>query len=353
MILLRGGRDYPQSVGEFLSWFDTDADCRDYLAWLRWPDGFVCDKCGHVGGWQLADSRWRCARCLHRTSVTAGTIFDKTRTPLTVWFQAVWSFSTSKDGISALGLQRTLQIGSYQTAWAMVHRLRSVLIRPGRELLSGQVEVDETYIGGQEPGLAGGRAKGKKALVAVAVEVTQPKGFGRCRMRIIPDGSAATLHAFIVDNVASETTVITDGWSGYLGIDKVGYHHDRRSQRAAKALGEDIGLLLPGVHRIAALAKRWLLSTHQGAVDTEHLDEYLDEFCFRFNRRTSRSRGLVFLRVLQLAVGHDPVRYRQLIKRPRQRPVPPRPPGATGHPPSIDRPHADRPWRRAHQPKSV
>ena len=353
MILLRGGRDYPRSVGEFLSWFDTDADCRDYLAWLRWPDGFVCDKCGHVGGWQLGDSRWRCARCLHRTSVTAGTIFDKTRTPLTVWFQAVWSFATPKDGISALGLQRTLQIGSYQTAWAMLHRLRSVLIRPGRELLSGQVEVDETYIGGQEPGLAGGRAKGKKALVAVAVELTQPKGFGRCRMRIIPDGSAATLHSFIADNVAPETTVITDGWSGYLGIDKVGYHHDRRSQRAARALGEDIGLLLPGVHRVAALAKRWLLSTHQGAVDTEHLDEYLDEFCFRFNRRTSRSRGLVFLRVLQLAVGHDPVRYQQLIKRPRPRPVPPRPPAATGHPPSIDRPHTDRPWRRAHQPKSI
>ena len=208
---MRGGRDYPRSVGEFLSWFDTDADCRDYLAWLRWPDGFVCNKCGHVGGWQMADSRWKCARCLHRTSVTAGTIFDKTRTPLTVWFQAAWSFATPKDGISALGLQRTLQIGSYQTAWAMLHRLRSVLIRPGRELLSGQVEVDETYIGGQEPGLAGGRAKGKKALVAVAVELTQPKGFGRCRMRIIPDGSAATLHSFIADNVAPETTVIADG----------------------------------------------------------------------------------------------------------------------------------------------
>ena len=346
---MRGGRDYPRSVGEFLSWFDTDADCRVYLAWLRWPDGFVCNKCGHVGGWQMADSRWKCARCLHRTSVTAGTIFDKTRTPLTVWFQAAWSFATPKDGISALGLQRTLQIGSYQTAWAMLHRLRSVLIRPGRELLSGQVEVDETYIGGQEPGLAGGRAKGKKALVAVAVELTQPKGFGRCRMRIIPDGSAATLHSFIADNVAPETTVITDGWTGYLGIDQVGYPHDRRSQRAARALGEDIGLLLPGVHRVAALAKRWLLSTHQGAVDTEHLDEYLDEFCFRFNRRTSRSRGLVFLRVLQLAVGHDPVRYQQLIKRPRPRQVPPRPPRATGHPPSIDRPRAERPWRHPDQ----
>ena len=248
-----------------------------------------------------------------------------------------------KDGISALGLQRTLQIGSYQSAWAMLHRLRSVLIRPGRELLSGQVEVDETYIGGEEAGLAGGRAKGKKALVVVAVEVKPPKGFGRCRMRVIPDGSASTLHTFITDNVVPGSTVITDGWSSYLGIDKVGYPHDRRSQRAAKALGEDIAKLLPGVHRIASLAKRWLLSTHQGAVGIEHLPGYLDEFCFRFNRRRSRSRGLVFLRVLQLAVGHDPVRYQQLIKRHQSRKAPPRPPGTTGHPPSIDRPRATRP----------
>ncbi len=352
MIPLRGGRDYPRSVGEFLAWFATDAACRDYLEWLRWPEGFVCDECGHVGGWRVADGRWKCARCSHRTSVTAGTIFDRTRTPLTVWFQAVWSFATAKDGISALGLQRAVEIGSYQTAWAMLHRLRSVLVRPGRELLSGTVEVDETYIGGEEPGLAGGRAKGKKALVVVAVEVKDPKGFGRCRMRIIPDASAPTLRTFIVDTVASGTTVVTDGWNGYLGIDKTGYVHDRRSQRAAKALGQDPGKLLPGVHRVALLVKRWLASTHQGAVDTEHLAGYLDEFCFRFNRRTSRSRGLVFLRVLQLAVAHDPVRYRQLIKRPRPRPVPPRPPGATGHPPSIDRPRADRPWRRPHQHKS-
>ncbi len=203
----------------------------------------------------------------------------------------------------------------------MLHRLRSVLIRPGRELLSGQVEVDETYIGGEEAGLAGGRAKGKKALVAVAVEVMSPSGVGRCRMRVIPDGSARTLHLFITDNIAAGSTVITDGWSGYLGIDKAGYTHDRRSQRAAKALGEDIDKLLPGVHRVASLAKRWLLSTHQGAVDSSHLARYLDEFCFRFNRRRSRSRGLLFLRVLQLAVGHEPVRYRQLIAHPKPRSV--------------------------------
>lgn len=227
----------------------------------------------------------------------------------------------------------------------MLHRLRQVLTRPGRELLGGTVEVDETYIGGEEPGLVGGRAKGKKLLVAVAVEVTEPRGYGRCRMRIIPDAAAATLHGFITENVAPGATVITDGWNGYLGIERLGYQHDRRSQRAAKARGEDAGKLLPGVHRVASLVKRWLLSTHQGAVATAHLDEYLQEFCFRFNRRASRSRGLLFPRVLQLAIGQDPVRYRDLVADPQPKKVRPNLPGARGHPPSLDRPRAARPWR--------
>jgi len=344
--------DYPRSIGEFQAWFSTDADCLDYLEWLRWPDGFVCPECGHPGGWRLGDGRLMCAACSHRTSVTAGTIFDRTRTPLTVWFTACWSFATAKDGISALSLQRTLEIGSYQTAWAMLHRLRSTLVRPGRDRLSGTVEVDETYIGGEEPGLSGGRAKGKKALVGVAVELRAPKGLGRCRMGILTDGSSASLHPFVADHVEPGTTVVTDAWQGYHGISKFGYVHDRRSQRAARARGEDTGELLPGVHRVASLAKRWLLSTHQGAVDREHLESYLDEFVFRFNRRNSRSRGLVFRRVLELAVDHDPVRYRHLIARPRPRIEPPKPPGATGHPPSLDRPPSNRPWRPAELPSS-
>ena len=345
MIALRSGRDYPGSVGELLAWFSSDSDCRDYLEWLRWPDGFVCAKCGHSGGWQLGDGRFMCAGCSHRISVTAGTIFDRTRTPLTVWFNACWAFAPAKDGISALSLQRTVEIGSYQTAWAMLHRLRSVLVRPGRERLSGVVEVDETFIGGEEAGLAGGRAKGKKALVCVAVEVKSPKGFGRARMAVIEDASAATLRQFLVDHVEIGSTVITDGWMGYVGINKIGYVHDRRSQRAAKGRGDDPAKLLPGVHRVASLAKRWLLSTHQGAVDRAHLPSYLNEFVFRFNRRASRSRGLLFIRVLELAVGHDPVRYRQLISQSRPRATAPVPPGQTGHPPSLERLRPDRPWR--------
>jgi ISXO2-like transposase domain len=180
-----------------------------------------------------------CSGCGDRTSVTAGTIFDRTRTPLTVWFHACWLFATGKDGISALSLQRTLEIGSYQTAWAMLHRLRSVLVRPGRDRLAGTVEVDETYIGGEEPGLRGGRARGKKVLTGIAVEVREPKGLGRCRMAPLADASAASLHAFVTDHVEPGAAVITDGWAGYAGLERLGYVHDRRSQRAARTLGED------------------------------------------------------------------------------------------------------------------
>ena len=247
--------------------------------------------------------------------------------------------------MSALSLQRLLEIGSYQTAWAMLHRLRSVLVRPGRDRLTGMVEVDEAYIGGEEPGLRGGRARGKKVLVGVAVEVKEPRGMGRCRMAPLADASAGSLHAFVTNHVEPGARVITDGWAGYRGLDERGYVHDRRSQRAARASGDDPGELMPAVHRVISLAKRWLLGTHQGSVEAAHLPSYLDEFVFRFNRRTSRSRGLVFYRVLELAVAHEPVRYRDLIARKRPRVVPPGPPQPGGHPPSLERPPANRPWR--------
>ncbi len=279
--------------------------------------------------------------------MTAGTIFDRTRTPLTVWFMACWLFATQKDGVSAQSLQRALDISSYQTAWAMLHRLRSVLVRPGRERLTGTVEVDETFIGGEEPDLRGGRAKGKKSLVGIAVEVAEPKGLGRCRMAILTDASAASLHPFVTAHVESGAKVITDAWQGYSGINELGYTRDRRSQRAARLRGEDGYGLLPGVHRVASLAKRWLLGTHQGSVDDAHLQSYLDEFVFRFNRRTSRSCGLVFHRVLELAVGHEPVRYSDLILNPKSKANPPDAPGGRGHPPTLDRPRANRPWRAA------
>ena len=338
------GAHFPRSLGEFQAWFSTDADCLDYLLWLRWPAGFVCPRCAHARAWELADGRYECSECGQRTSVTAGTIFDRTRTPLTVWFMACWLFASQKDGISALSLKRSLEIGSYQTAWAMLHRLRSVLVRPGRERLHGAVEVDETFIGGEEPGLRGGRAKGKKVLVGVAVERLETRGFGRCRMAPLADASADSLRGFLTDHVQEGARVITDGWRSYPRATAELYVHERLvgsgSAESAK--------LLPGVHTVASLAKRWLLGTHQGAVDDAHLASYLNEFVFRFNRRRSRSRGLVFYRVLELAVAHDPVRYRDLIASPRPGTRPQHPPPATrGRPASLERPPANRPWRTA------
>lgn len=336
------GAHYPASTGEFMAWFPTDTDCLDYLEWLRWPGGFVCPDCGHGRGWQLADARFMCGGCGSRTSVTAGTIFDRTRTPLTLWFTACWRFATQKDGVSALSLKRSLDIGSYQTAWAMLHRLRSVLVRPGRARLLGMVEVDETYIGGEEPGLRGGRAKGKKSLVGIAVERREPKGFGRCRMALLADASTDSLRAFLADHVEEGSTVITDGWQPYRQAIAGSYTHKR-----LVVPGPQASRLLPGVHRVASLAKRWLLGTHQGSVDEAHLASYLNEFVFRFNRRSSRSRGLVFYRVLELAMAHEPVRYRELVLHPQPKVSPPRPPGTRGHPASLERPPANRPWRAA------
>lgn len=208
------------------------------------------------------------------------------------------------------------------------------------------VEVDETYIGGKESGLSGGRAKGKKILTGIAIEILEPKGFGRGRMVPVADASAKSLHAFVKANVEPGTTVITDAWQGYQGIEQYGYIHDSRSQRAASARGEDPGELLPGVHRIASLAKRWLMGTHQGAVDSAHLPSYLDEFVFRFNRRRSRSRGMLFYRILERAVAHGPVRDQDLVMNQRPKAVPPKPPRQRGHPPSLERSSPGRPWRQ-------
>jgi transposase-like protein len=264
--------------------------------------------------------------------------------PLRFGFRFVGTLLPEKTGSRRLSLKRTLEIGSYQTVWAILHRLRSVLIRPDRERLCGKVEVDETYIGGKESGLSGGRAKGKKILTCIAIEILEPKGFGRCRMAPVADASSESLYSFVLGNVEPGATVITD--EGYQGLEKNGYIHDRRSQRAASARGEDPGELLPGAHRIASLAKRWLLGTHQGAVDSAHLPSYLDEFVFRFNRRHSRSRGMLFYRVLELAVAHGPVRYQDLVMSQSPKVVPPKPPRQRGHPPSLARPSPSRPWRQ-------
>jgi hypothetical protein len=237
--------------------------------------------------------------------VIAGTLFDRTRTPLTQWFAAAWHVCSTKNGASALGLQKLLGLGSYETAWTWLHKLRRAMVIPGRDLLSGEVEVDETYVGGEEPGLRGGRAKGKKVLVAVAVEC-RGTGSGRLRLGRLPDVSAPSLQAFITANILPGAVVVSDGWQGYAPIAKAGYGHRRISIRAST---QNASQLLPRVHRVAALLKRWLLATHQGAVQPGQLDYYLDEFTFRFNRRNSRARGLLFYRLLHQAMYTSPQPY--------------------------------------------
>lgn len=218
-------------------------------------------------------------------------------------------------------------------------------MRPGRERLVGTVEVDETYIGGRDPGVGRGKGRGDKVLTGIAVEIKEPRGYGRCRLAPLADASAASLRAFVSDHVEPGATVITDGWKAYLGLDRCGYTHEARSQRAARLRGdEQAAAMLPAVHRVASLAKRWILGTHQGAIDHAHLHDYLNEFVFRFNRRHSRSRGMVFYRVLELAVRHTPVRYADITAGHRPRKTPPTPPSSRGTPARLDRKAAGRPW---------
>jgi len=340
----RAGVHYPGNYAEMLAWFSDDAACRDYLDWLRWPAGFSCPSCGCGASWEVRRAERRCTRCRRKVSRTAGSIFQDTRTPLTVWFAAAWQLTTQKNGISALGLKRVLGLGSYQTAWAMLHRYRRAMIRPGRERLIGDVEVDESSFGGVRPGKRGRGAAGK-VLVAIAVERRSPKGFGRTRMQIIPDATAAILRGFLVENVEPGATVISDGLGSYPGACSEDYRHQPFNVHAS---GLPAHVPLPAVHRVASLAKRWLLGTHQGAVEGDHLQAYLNEFCFRFNRRYSRARGMLFYRLMQLAVGASPLTYRDLVVHPRpKRCRPTAPTGPRPLPASLASPPADRPWRKA------
>lgn len=309
-----GGVDYPRTLQEFEEWFSTEEACIEYLRRLRWPEGFRCPGCGSGKAWLTGRGLLRCSACERQTSATAGTIFEGTRKPLRMWFQAMWYVTSQKFGGNALGLKRVIGFGSYQTAWAWLHKMRHAMVRPGRERLSGHVEVDETYVGGEEEGVHG-RETYKKAIVAIAIEVRSPKGFGRVRLRRVPNVSAASLTPFVCDMIVPGTIVRTDGWHGYDRIHKHGYTRDKVVLADS---GDPAHVAMPGVHRIASLLKRWLLGTHQGAVSNKHLDYYLDEYTFRFNRRGSRVRGLLFYRLVQQAVQVDPVSYRQIVEGRRE-----------------------------------
>ncbi len=288
--------DYPRTLMEFEKQFASEKACRAYLIELRWPNGFQCPRCHERKMWSMSRGLYLCSKCRCQTSVLSGTLFEGTRKPLQLWFRAMWYITNQKSGVSALGLQRILGFGSYRTAWKWLHKLRRAMVRPNRERLSGIVEVDETYLGGEKPGKRGRGAAGK-ALVVVAAEV---KGdhIGRIRLRRVSDASAVSLGSAVKKAVKPSSIVRTDDWRGYATLKQMGYRHEIVRENAE--VGSN---LLPKVNRVVALLKRWLLGVHQGAVGYSYLNYYLDEFTFRFNRCTSQWRGKLFYRLMQQAVG--------------------------------------------------
>src|SRR5208282_3633260 len=266
------GTDYPRTFHEMDQWFRTDATCRDYVRRLRWPNGFVCAECGAAGEpWTMSRDRFRCRACEWETTLTAGTVLQDTRKPLRLWFLAMWFITSQKNGVSALGLQRELGLGSYETAWTWLHKLRRAMVRPGRDLL------------------------------------------GRIRLQQIGDVSTDSLLPFVQGAVERGAMVHTDGWRGYAGLAAAGYQH----QVTVLSDGSDPAHeVMPRVHLVASLLKRWLIGTHQGGVQHQHLDYYLDEFTFRFNRRRSKARGLLFHRLAQQALAIGPAPYNAIVKPP-------------------------------------
>lgn len=297
---------YPRTVLEFREQFATEEACRDYLAALRWPGGFICPRCEGTAAWSMQRGLHWCRTCGYQASVTAGTLFQDTHKPLRLWFEAMWHVTNQKFGVSALGLQRVLGLGSYHTTWNWLHKLRRAMVRPGRDRLAGVVEVDEIYIGGERPGKRGRGAAGK-ALVVVAVQDAGERGFGRIRLRRVADAAGESLEPAVWEMVEPGSVIRSDGWGGYNGLTELGYQHE--VVRPHRDLGKN---LLPLVNRVASLLKRWLLGTHQGAVQHSHLEYYLDEYTFRFNRRTSKSRGLLFYRLVTQALDFQPVLEREL-----------------------------------------
>ena len=297
--------DYSKTMLEFERRFTSDESCREYLYQLRWPDGFVCPKCSHREFKKTSTGLYRCKSCHFRASITAGTIFQDTRISLCLWFRAIWQIVSQKNGISALGLKRVLGLKSYETTWLMMHKLRTAMVRPNRDRLVGSVQVDEIYIGGPKSGKRGRGAAGK-TLVLVAVESKDGRP-GRIRLHKIKDASGASLIPAVKKSVQPKSGILTDDWEGYNGLPSSDY--TRTIIRKTADVGKN---LLPLANRVASLLKRWLVGTHQGKPSPSHLAYYLDEFVFRFNRRTSRSRGKLFYRLIQQAVNIGPIKGEEI-----------------------------------------
>jgi len=298
--------DFPYDQLEFDRRFSDEGACIDYLFRLRWPEGFSCTKCGNTTYWASARGLYICCSCEYHQSVTAGTIFHATRKPLTVWFKALWWFSTRKTGVNAVNLQQLLGLGSYKTAWEWLQKLRSCTIRAGREKLSGNVEVDEFYLGGERG--KKGRGSPFKSAVAIAVE-RKGRKLGRLRMRVITRCTVQELIPFVTNNVLSGSTVTTDGWAGYNGLENEGFQH----RKIFQSKSEEKESVLSGVHLIASLVKRLILGTFQGRFEEKYLQRYLDEYVFRFNRRSTTSPGKRFWRIAQFAAASKPITGAEVV----------------------------------------
>ena len=304
------GIDYPQNWNEFIEWFSNEEDCIAYLEKIKWKNGFICPSCKEKEEpYRTTRNRLKCPKCLSETTVTSGTIYHKTRTPLRTWFSAAWYITNQKYGTNALGLQRVLGFGSYQTAWMMLHKFRRAMVRQDRERLKGRLEVDEAYVGGSAEGNRG-RGAENKSLIAIAVEMKDKQSIGRVRLRRVQDASEESLIPFISETVEPGSIIHTDGWLSYAILEDLGYLHE---QTIISKSREKAHVLLPGVHLVSSLLKRWIIGTLHGSISSQQLDYYLDEFTFRFNRRTSRSRGMLFYRLIEQSLSTAPNPYNVVV----------------------------------------
>ena len=292
---------YPKNQIELEKQFSNRDSCLAYLKSLRWPNGFVCSRCHGSRAWEQSRERLTCADCKYETSILAGTLFQSSHVPLEIWFRAAWWMTNQKQGVSALGLQRALGIGSYRTSWTLLHKLRSSMIRPGRDRLTGPVEMDEAVIGGHQSAKARKQSKWNKQFVLIAAEIDGKKT-GRIRLKVIANNQGPTLNVAIQELIEPGSEIITDGLKGYQCMTAIGYVH---TQIVTDSILDD-QQMLPRAHRVASLLKRWLNGTHHGRANDKHLEAYLQEFVFRFNRRTSISRGLLFHRLIEQAVKATP-----------------------------------------------
>ncbi|MGI8521717.1 MAG: IS1595 family transposase [Nocardioides sp.] len=312
-----GGIDYPMTFQDFRSWFPDDHSCRKYLAELRWPDGFSCPTCGCGECWLVARELRMCVECSLKTSVTSGTIFHRSHTPLSTWFAAVWFVTSSKNGISAQGLQDALGFGSYETAWAWLHKLRRAMVRPDSELLGTvpgtTVELDQSFLGGKSSGKLG--ASSDKSPITIAVERTARGRLGRVRLELAEKPGGLDMLDFATEVIAPGATIHTDGARMFLRLTELGYTHHATPSTKRGIKVEDPDAVMPGPHLVSSLLKRWTAGTLHHRLSYRHMPYYLDEFTFRFNRRNSRARGMLFYRLLQQAVDTDPHPLNDLIGR--------------------------------------